>query len=248
MQTKYLFNIKDFQRIPGSPLAYWVSPAFLKPFDANVTIGSVASVPKGLSTGDVDRFVRLWHEIDISKISFSCVSCLSSATSGKKWFPYAKGGQFRRWDGNAYYVVNWQNDGYEVKHFVDEKGKQRSRPQNTGYYFHECATYSAITSYKYAVRYLNQSIFGGGGDSIHAEHDITVFEIMGFLNSAVAQRYLSVISPTLNFEVDHIKRLPVIRPSDNLNVNTYVKQCIELSKKDWNSFEESWGFNKHPLL
>ncbi len=245
MNNRYIFNSKNYIRIPGCPFAYWVSESFIKPFDVGKTLGDVASVPKGLSTGDVDRFMRFWYEIDFSSIGFECVSCLDSKETKLKWFPYAKGGQFRRWNGNLYHVVNWQNDGEEVKNFVDSKGKQRSRPQNTQFYFKECATYSAITSNKYAVRYLNNSIFGGGGDSIH--YSGKIFEIMGFLNSVVAQKYLNVISPTLNFEVDHIKRLPVIETSNN-KIDELVKMNIEESKEDWDSFEESWNFKKHPLV
>jgi len=245
MSNKFIFNSNNYNRIPGYPFAYWVSENFIKPFDDKNTIGDIASVPKGLSTGDVDRFLRLWHEIKYENIGFNCSSCSESQQTGLKWFPYAKGGQFRRWGGNLFYVVNWKNDGEEVKNFVDEKGKQRSRPQNTSFYFKECATYSAITSNKYAVRYLNKSIFGGGGDSIHSSNNI--FNIMGFLNSAVAQKYLNVISPTLNFEVDHIKRLPVMNLT-NSKIEELVKESIKKSEQDWDSFEESWNFKKHPLV
>ena len=128
-------NQNNFKKIPGNQIGYWLSDAFLHTFDIGIQIRELANVPKGLSTGCVERFLRYWHECNINKIDFLSYSCEESEKRGYKWFPYAKGGSFRRWNGNLEYVVNWENNGFEVKHFVDDKGKQRSRPQNTPYYF-----------------------------------------------------------------------------------------------------------------
>lgn len=240
---------ENFSKIPGSPVAYWVSGNFVRAFEEGKTIEQIANVPKGLSTGCVDKFMRFWFEIANKKIDFSSSSCEESKERGYKWFPYAKGGAYRRWNGNLEYVVNWENDGFEVKNFVDEKGKQRSRPQNTPYYFKEGITYSAITSGSYSVRYLNKCIFGGGGDSIQIKNNLYLMFIMGFLNSKIAQKYLNIISPTMNFEVGHIKSLPVIiSDTYNSQINNLVEENINLSKKDWDSFETSWDFEKHPLI
>lgn len=237
----------NFSKIPGSPVAYWVSENFVRAFEKGKTLRELSNIPKGLSTGSVDTFMRFWYEVVIDRIDYNSTSCDVSKSRGYKWFPYAKGGSFRRWNGNLEYVVNWENDGYAVKHFVDEKGKQRSRPQNTSYYFKKCLTYSAITSYKYSVRYLDKCIFGGGGDSIHTNNNY-FYIIFGLLNTNLAQYYLSVISPTMNFEVDHIKRVPLLISDDKSQIEKLVKENIDLSKKDWDSFETSWDFEGHPLV
>ncbi len=240
---------ENFAKIPGCPVAYWVSENFIRAFEKGKTIESLANVPKGLSTGNVDRFMRLWHEVNYRKIDFSSTSCDESQKGGHKWFPYAKGGAYRRWNGNLEHVVNWENNGYEVKNFVDENGKQRSRPQNTMYYFKKGITYSAITSSTYSVRFLDKCIFGGGGDSIQPKNSDNLYLIMAFLNSNVAQKYLNVISPTMNFEVGHIKRLPlIVDKSYKLQIEPLVQENIDLSKTDWDSFETSWDFKVHPLV
>ena len=246
-ENRYEADQSNFSKIPGSPVAYWVSENFVRAFEKGTTLRELASIPKGLSTGSVDTFMRFWYEVINDKIDYDSTSCDISKDRGYKWFPYAKGGSFRRWNGNLEYIVNWENDGYDVKHFVDERGKQRSRPQNTAYYFKKCLTYSAITSYKYSVRYLNKCIFGGGGDSIHTS-DEYFYIVLGLLNTNLAQYYLSVISPTMNFEVDHIKRVPLLINDKKEKVVNIVKENIELSKTDWDAFETSWDFKNHPLL
>ena len=247
-KIRHLIGINTFQSIPGCPIAYWISENQVCAFEHGRSVDALAKVPKGLSTGSVDLFTRYWHEVINNKIDFESHSCEESKQREHKWFPYAKGGQFRRWSGNMECVVNWYNDGFEVKHFVDKNGKQRSRPQNTSYYFKECLTYSAITGYKYSLRYCNEAIFGGGGDAIHTSKD-RFYYILGFMNSSIAQCFLKIISPTLNFEVDHIKKLPVIKDGEKSRaVESIVKYNVILSDADWNSFENSWNFKKHPLL
>ena len=239
----------NFSKIPGSPVAYWVSQQFISAFEKGTPLGEIANVPKGLSTGSVDRFMRFWYEVSCNNIGFDVSNCDETLNRNEKWYPYAKGGAYRKWSGNQEYVVNWAENGWEVKHFVDNNGKQRSRPQNTSYYFHECLTYSAITSYKLSLRYLNHAIFGGGGDSIHIR-DKKLFEyVFGFINSELQYRILSVISPTINFEVDHLKKLPIIINNEKVEtVNEIVERLIGYSQNDWDSFETSWDFKKHPLL
>lgn len=239
----------NFAKIPGCPVAYWVSDNFIKAFKKGKILRNLTKIPKGLSTGSVDKFMRFWYEVLLNKIDYSSHSCEESKERGYKWFPYAKGGAFRRWNGNLEYVVNWQNDGFEVKNFVDERGKQRSRPQNTAYYFKQCMTYSAITSYKYSLRYLDRCIFGGGGDSIHSNDEKLFNVIFALMNTNLAQYYLSVISPTMNFEVDHIKRVPLIIDNDSIpDINELVEENVVLSQMDWDSFETSWDFQVHPLV
>ena len=244
---RYYADQHNFGVIPGWQIGYWLTDTFINTFREGKSLRNLANVPKGLSTGSVDRFMRFWHEVAYKRIDFKSTSCQVSAERGLKWFPYAKGGSFRRWNGNLEYIVNWENDGYEVKHFVDDKGKQRSRPQNTPYYFKECLTYSAITSGKYSLRYLNKSIFGGGGDSIHPMDKANLYYILALMNSKIAQCYLKIISPTINFEVDHIKSIPFLFDRES-TINETSQWCSRISKQDWDVHETSWDFQRNELL
>ena len=244
---KYYADQINFGVIPGWQIGYWLTETFINTFREGKSLRFLANVPKGLSTGSVDRFMRFWHEVARNRIDFNSASCQESKEKMHKWFPYAKGGSFRRWNGNLEYIVNWENDGYEVKHFVDDKGKQRSRPQNTPYYFKECLTYSAITSGKYSLRYLNKSIFGGGGDSIHPIDNSDLYYILALMNSKIAQCYLRIISPTINFEVDHIKSIPFLFDK-KAQINEISQNCSCISKQDWDSHETSWDFQRNELL
>lgn len=246
--NEYNFLLKNCTKIPGMPIAYWASNQFIEAFVNGIEVREIADIPKGLSTGSVDKYMRAWFEVVHNKIDFMSGSCEESKQRKHKWFPYAKGGSFRRWYGNLEYIVNWENDGFEVKHFVDDNGKQRSRPQNTQFYFKKCLTYSAISSYKFSLRYLDRAIFGGGGDSIHTENKHFTY-LFGLLNSKVAQHYLSIISPTMNFEVDHIKRVPLLFNDNKVEcISQLTLENQNQSKYDWDSYETSWDFIKHPLV
>lgn len=239
----------NFKKIPGSPIAYWVGIKLIEAFENGIEIRELASVPKGLSTGSVDKFMRDWYEVNYDSINFNITDTAETLNTTDKWFPYAKGGPYRRWAGNLEYVVNWKNDGYEVKHFVDENGKQRSRPQNTRYYFKPCITYSAITSNKLSLRFINNCIFGGGGDSMHILNSHQFEYIFAFMNTSLQSELLKIISPTINFEVEHLKKLPVIYDdSYNAIIKTIVSENVMLSNQDWDSFETSWDFKRHPLI
>lgn len=246
----YRFSARqdNFEKIPGAPVAYWVSEKMMEAFEKGVLLGMVADARQGLATADNNRFLREWYEIDVDKIMFHAKSCEEAKESGKKWFPYNKGGEFRKWYGNNDFVVNWENDGYEIKHFVDEKGKLRSRPQNTQFYFRECLSWSKISSGTISFRYyLNGFIYDVAGCSLFYDNKQKMKYSFGFINSCVAKKILEIISPTINYEAGHIASLPVIYNEDNEKTQK-VNQCIELSKKDWDSFETSWDFKKHPLI
>ena len=143
----------NFSKIPGSPIAYWVSKGLQKAFEKYETIGKIAPPKQGLATADNDRFLRRWHEPKFTKIGFGIPNSVAAEASGFKWFPYNKGGAFRRWYGNCEYVVNWEHDGYEIRNFKDTTGKVRSRPQNTAFYFKSAITWSDITSASFSGRY-----------------------------------------------------------------------------------------------
>ena len=244
----YLYTtVQDnFAKIPGSPISYWVSENLIHDFVIGKRMDEIVNPKQGLATADNNRFLRQWWEIDINRIKFDATSILDSVKSGKKWFPYNKGGSFRRWYGNYDYVVNWENDGYEIRHFVDDKGKQRSVIRNPKFYFKEAITWGKVSSSTSSFRWKEAgNLFADAGMSIFYEDDLRN-NIIGLLNSKVASEILKILSPTMNYEVGHISSVPILKveKQDTLRVDN----CINLTKEDWNSLETAWGFAKHPLI
>lgn len=236
-----------YRDIPGSPIAYWISSKTRDSFLSEESIGTVAPSKQGLATADNERFLRLWHEVDIQKIGFGISSCDEAETSGKKFFPYNKGGAFRRWYGNRDYVVNWENGGYEIKNFKDDKGKVRSRPQNLQYYFKPAITWSDVTSGSFSGRYAEQGfMFDIKGSSGFPDKELLPY-VLGLLNSKVAQAFIKILNPTMTTQVGDMTRIPVIK-ADVDEITLLSKECIDEAKADWDSFETSWDFKIHPLI
>lgn len=236
-----------YRDIPGSPIAYWISQTTRNSFLTNECIGTVAPPKQGLATADNNRFLRLWFEVDINNIGFSMSSCVEAKKSGKRYFPYNKGGAFRRWYGNRDYVVNWENDGYEIKNFKDDKGKVRSRPQNLQYYFKPAITWSDVTSGSFSGRFVEQGfMFDIKGSSGFPKMDLLPY-ILGLLNSKVAQAFIKILNPTMTTQVGDMTRIPVIQ-SDVDEISKLSSECIAMAKQDWDSFETSWDFSRHPLV
>ena len=237
----------NFSKIPGSPVAYSLSSTFIDIFARYPSLSRVATTRLGMTTADNNKFTRFWYEPAIQKCAFSAHTSEEVCEGRKKWVPYNKGGKFRKWYGNLDVVVNWENDGYEIKNFADEKGHIRSTVPNTEYYFKECATWSKISSGTIAFRYRpNGSIFDVAGACMFAENNLLT--LMGFCNSCVAMAILGVLSPTMNYEGSHIAALPIKEQKDNPKVSAKVKELIATSKTDWDSFETSWDFAEHPLV
>ena len=247
-KNKFYSTSSKFNQIPGTPIAYWVTDNLIKCFN-NTKLESIADVKQGLATADNKRFLRYWFEVDNNKISFSTKTCKESENNGYKWFPYNKGGDYRKWWGNQIYIVNWENNGYEIRNIKDSNGKIRSRPQNTQFYFKESLSWSKISSGKIAFRfYPTGFIFDVAGCSIFLNKFKKEY-ILGFINSNVAVKILNLISPTLNYEVGHILSLPIIfKESEEVIIEDLVRSNISICKKDWDSYETYWNFNKHPLL
>ena len=180
---------------------------------------------------------------------YTAHSIAEALESRKKWFPYNKGGEFRKWYGNNDYVVNWENDGVEIRHFTDERGKLRSRPQNTDTYFSESITWSKISSGTIAFRYKPHGhIYDVAGTSIFADHEKLLY-LLAFCNSNVAMEIAKILSPTINYEVGHISSFPIIfSKEENKRIIDIVATLTSLSQQDWDSFETSWDFKKHPLI
>ena len=246
--NRYTAQQENFKKIPGMPVAYWVSEALLNDFD-NCPLSSIGKTKVGLQTGENDRFTRLWYEVSIHRIKFDAFSIADSKLGGAKWFPYNKGGNFRKWYGNNDFIVNWENDGYEIRHFVDAQGKLRSRPQNTDTYFHESITWSKISSGSIAFRYKPFGhVYDVAGTSIFAVHEMLIY-LAGFCNSNTAMKIANVLSPTINYEVGHIAAFPIIYSEQHAAIVVgEVNKAIEISKDDWDSFETSWDFKKHPMI
>lgn len=238
----------NFGKIPGSPVAYWFSKRVLVLFD-NKNLGGIGKIAQGLITGATEKFTRIWFEIDNEKLICKASSGNDVKEKHKKWVPYNKGGEYRKWYGNNDYVVNWENNGFEIKNFKDVNGKLRSRPQGSEFYFAPIITWTKISSSKIAFRFKEQGhISSEAGMTISVSEDIRYY-ILAFLNSCVAQYILNALSPTLNYELGDIAKLPIIVDNDYKEViNSSVVENEELSRHDWNSFEISWDFKCHPLI
>ena len=248
----WFFNAKpdDFNKIPGSPVAYWVSNNVSHSFEKGPLIKDIAQARQGLITADSDRFLRFWSEVNIKKIGFSIQNRSEARESGKKWFPYNKGGEFRKWYGNQEYIVNWENDGIEVRNNVDLNGKQKSRPQNTEFYFLPSLSWTAITSSRFSVRRdFGGAISSNAGMSVYAEDNI-LKKLCALMNSALYDYFLKIISPTLNFGAGDIGKVPALIDlvGHEDKVYLYHDELINISKKDWDSYEISWDFTQNPII
>ena len=244
----YFYEAKqnDFRRIPGSPLAYWATEAITEVFQNNKLLTEIANPRQGLITGDVNRFVRKWYECSLTNLNLSAK--ISDPQRIGKWFPYCNGGAYRKWYGNNDDVVNWLNDGVEVKGFVDDKGKQRSRPQNQQYYYREGGTWSAISSSSFSVRYFPEGfLFSNAGMAIYAKHNQLLY-LIGFLNSKLSQAYLGLFNEGLNYNQGDIAKLPIVKSEIEDKVCKKVMETVEISKAEWDSFEISWDFKRNPLV
>lgn len=242
----YEADQSNFSKIPGSPVAYWLSDTIFRSFEFN-SASDYGRAQKGLDTCDVNRFVRNWYEVLNSKIGFTTANTEMTLTMQNKWYPYAKGGEYRKWYGNIDAVVLWENDGYELRHYFTADGKLKSRPQNTDDYFKELITWSAITSGKPSMRYINHCIYGGGGTAYvpfgNLQYTLALF------NSKLAVMYLDVISPTLNYEAGHIMSIPFkYDDSKETEISSRAQNAINIEKDDWDSYETSWDFKRNPLI
>lgn len=234
----------NFSKIPGSPIAYWVSSKLINAFEVGRPLSPVCKPAQGLATGDNGRFLRLWFEVCYSNISFNCTSTEDSLARAARWYPINKGGSFRRWYGNFEYLVNWKNNGMELKKF---KG---SVIRNPSYYFREGITWSSLSSGKLSMRYSpSGTMFETKGSMCFCENHQLLMYILGLTNSPVAQSALSFLSPTLDYHEGPMGKVPLIVDEEKIElVDNVVNSNVYLSKTDWDSFETSWDFTVHPLV
>ena len=237
-------SAEDFKKIPGSPVAYWVSHRFVDSFRQFPLLGSFMTTREGMTTSNNDLFMRFWPEVSFCKITFTTKPgerCLA------KWCPYDKGGEFRRWYGNRYFVVNWENDGKEIRSSVDvNTGRIRSHNYNGEYAFRSGVTWSEISSGAYSARYAVEGcLFDSKGAKGFSEDD---HAYLALLNTSVVAKYLKFISPTLDYKPGHIIKIPVAKGFDKKWAKGCSHNLIGLSRSDWDSYETSWDFAVNPLV
>lgn len=226
----------NFSKIPGSPVAYWVSEIVFDDFSKGKKIGEFSLVSEGIKSGDNEKYLRLWHEVKAEKFSFA------KSLSGFKWYPHHKGGDFRKWYGNRDWVINWEDDGREIRQAPNSglQGKQM--------YFKAFASWSKISSKGNPCRLFKENcLFDSGAPAVSNQ---ILYETMGLLNTTVGEYLLRIVSPTLNLQVGDVKSLPLLLEDEDKKkiVESLVNICIEQSKSDWDSYETSWDFKGHPLV
>lgn len=236
----------NFSKIPGSPVAYWVSEATANTFVDNPSMGNYVDARIGMVSGDNDRFLRLWHEVEIGNIEFHASP--GRDPQMRTWYPLQKGGDYRLWYGNLFYVINWRNDGYELKHCNSIAGRVRSHNYNGEQQFKEGITWNSITSSKFSCRYtLRGFTFDAAGPLCEVKEHEKLYYILGMFSSKVADYYFSLINPTINFPSGYLESLPLIMQNKEL-VDEKVKNSVEKAHYDWDAYETSWDFKRHPLV
>lgn len=241
----------NFSKIPGSPIAYWVSENIISDFQKGKVLKDEGDTRQGMATSDNNRFLRMWFEIENNTLGLSCGSSEEALAIHKKWYPYNKGGEFRKWYGNIEYVINYEDDGFEVKEYAKSLYKTPTRTiKSMSEYFKRCLSWSKISSGNIAFRYYPKGfVFDVAGCCIFYQNSEMMLYSFGFINSKVTISILNAISPTINYEVGHIASLPIIENDENKEsiINT-VNNNIQISKTDWDSYETSWDFKRNPLI
>lgn len=238
-KTKRFFRVsaEDFKKIPGSPIAYWVSAIGRCAFDSATALDSIVDTSQGMKTLDNERFIRFWNEISFALLY-----------TPHKWVPINHGGEYRKWFGNNYFVVNWENNGYEIKELAKIKYHSVTRTV-TGieHYLQSGLTWTAISSSKFSVRFFPEGyLFSNAGMCAFGGKKGVLFSL-ALLNSSVALFMLKILSPTINFGPNQIKRIPISNRDVEKNVESIVNSAIDITRCDWDSYEASWDFQENPL-
>jgi type II restriction/modification system DNA methylase subunit YeeA len=245
----YRVSADDFQKIPGSPIAYWVSEKFYKIFIKYEGLSKYATTRQGLATSDNNRFVRYWYEVYKRNINFYCRKQEDTVNSPEIWYPFNKGGSFRRWAGNNELVVNWGNNGSEIKNSIITKypylnGNPDFVAKNQKFYFKEGLTWSALSSGLFSIRHQDVGfIFADKGQALFPYEAADIFFLEGLLNSKIVSKILQIISPTLDFNAGYVAKIPCVRKESDI-----VQSLVLNSRSDWDSYETSWDFTSLPLL
>lgn len=238
---RYNIDVSNFLRVPGNIFAYSLGEKALECFDKFEKLSNYSDLRQGLITGDNDRFLRLWHEVDFGR------SSLSAGEAAPRWYPYQKGGAYRKWYGNNEYFVDWGSDGFAIRNFYNDAGRLRSRPQNIKYYLKEGLSWTSLTISPLSMRYVEKGfIFDAKGPMCFPSDPNDLYAILGYANSRVINVFLRELAPTMDYSQGPVGSAPYSRPK--CFVDSVVKELIDLSKNDWDSFERSWDFLGNPIV
>jgi hypothetical protein len=246
----FLASGEDFASIPGTPIVYWLSEKMRAVFKVGRPLGKVAELRQGLKTADNDRFLRQWWEVAGSRTAFSCRSRNDAEKSGAHWFPYNKGGDFRRWYGNQAFVVNWANDGDEIRAFgTEDGGRPKSRVQATEFFFMPSISWPEVSSGASAFRAFPEGfIFDSTGSSGFMSEDTQRLEALAIANSSVTSTILEAVAPGLRFDVGQVAKIPILESAESRHeTKERVEKLISTAQRDWDSAETSWNFRENPL-
>ncbi len=241
----------SYRKIPGAPIAYWSSNNIIQAFQRLSPLSDIAQPRQGVKTLNNDLFLKLWYEVYFMNIGFNCTSIEESILSRHRWFPYNKGGTYRKWYGNNDYVVDWFDDGKAMKKLAIEKYHSVTRTiTNISYFFKKGLTWSSLSTGNISLRAFGVGyIFDSKGSSMYFSDDDLMFYILAFMNTKVSMKFLEFLSPTLDFNSGPISKIPVKIDRDKIkDINALVTDNIDLSKADWDAFETSWDFQRHPLV
>ena len=249
-EGRCIASAESFSVIPGKPMAYWAGEPLRRAYAMGIKLKERGEARQGMATSDNARFLRYWYEVDYSRMAIGCYHAQEAMQSGCKWFPYNKGGEFRKWYGNAEYVVNYEHDGAEIKAYAAGLYKTYTRSiKSESRYFQPSITWSKVTNGHLGARLCPPGfIFDVAGCSIFYTEESAKLIDLAFLNSRVAQKLLEITSPTMNFEVGHVASLPVVHGVDVETLLEHVHACLRISREDWDSFETSWDFKRHPFI
>ena len=247
-ENRYTANQDDFAKIPGRLIAYWISPSWFEAFENNPSMRDIATLKKGTSTGDNQRFIRQWQEVNYSKILLTAHNPEEAEKSNKKWFPINGGGECRKWYGNRTDVVNWEANGAEMKALatkLNHGGHWSRYIINPDRFFTDSIGWSAISTSRISARYIGYGFAFSSAAMEAFEYDLKY--LLALINSAVASDILKLLAPTINFGVEQVGKIPVKIQKKN-QIERITDENIETSKSDWDSFETSWDFTVHPLV
>ena len=246
-ENRYAADQSNFSKIPGYPVAYWVSRSMLHCFDAGVALSKMATPRTGIMTGDNTRFLRLWWEVPGDHAKLDAQSAEDAINSRAKWFPYNKGGEYRRWYGNEDYLINWENGGVEV--FGNAKREKRNaQDYPEEYKFKKAISWSLVTTGKPAFRLKASNLSDIAGPALFTT-DENVLWILAFCNSPITYEILNMVNPTVNYQGGNVGQLPILKADMSVNtVDKLTQWCVDNARQDWDSYETSWDFKRNPLV
>ena len=244
----YRADASNFEVIEGCPIDYWAPGVVYKSFADNDNLSSRIDARVGLITGDRNRFLRKWNEVSLGRIAFGATN---EEEISQKWIPYSKGGDYRLWYGNYEYVVNWENDGWEMKNDNYDGNRVRAHNFNGKQAFKEGITWNSISSSRFHCRYLPSGfLFDAAGPLCEVLDRNNLEYVLGLFSSSIFAFYMQLMNPTMNFPPGYLEIIPYPAPNaaKAIEVKQRVKENIEITRNDWNAFETSWGYEKHPLI